>query len=270
MSSISKEVLERLNNKQNFDSSCLKEEDVQRIIQELDIYHAELLAQNEELIFKEQELQNSQLEYESLFNESLTAYIIIDADLVIEKYNFLSLETFNVGNYSNHPKSILSIISAKDINIFLNWIKNKEYLYSSINLNIKCKNSLIQKFKVQGKIHALRKDSLILSFLNIQKEYDLLEKLNFANSAFDIVLDENKINFLVLDENKNMIKASNKANIFFKIEKNKIKLSNELNSIKAIKEIDINKLIKKVLETNQEIIKEFSSSQNSYYLSIKK
>ena len=94
-------------------------------LETLEVYKAELEAQNIELLEKEEELKDRALENENL-------------------------------------------------SMFLNWISDKDFLKTSITLELTMKDKK-EIFKVQANEYAHDKNLIMLSMFSIQKEIDLFE-----------------------------------------------------------------------------------------------
>jgi signal transduction histidine kinase len=266
---LSRKIFQRLAEKDENISKSLNQKDIENILQELDVYQAELLAQNEELIEKQYELYESKHEYEVLFNDSTIAYIIVDKNLNIEKYNMLSLQSFNIYSPSNKVKSILSFINSKSLNKFLTWINKENYLNESINIDMNCNYAGITRYKVDAKKYSLKDDCIMLSFTNVENEYRLIDELNFANDAFDIVLSSYSANIVLLNDKFRIIKYSKNAKNFFHIHEHAIRFIDSI--IDCNKDLEnLNKNIIEVLDTGIKQDTEIVIKQRVYWLSIQR
>ncbi len=111
------------------------------LIQTTDIYQAELLAQNQELIDKEEELVASRNEFETLYNLAPIAYLELDIDFNIIKYNNFAMKFFRHLNLSIiKNKSFSFLIHSSDIISFIYLQKKLEiehYANSVLNFSIK-------------------------------------------------------------------------------------------------------------------------------------
>lgn len=176
-------ILERLKNKDALIEKY-SQSDIDEMIQELDIYQAEILAQNEELVEKEFALSNLNIEYLSLFDDAPIIYIIIDKKLNIVNSNNLAKKTFKILNSTRSKKSLLLLVPKNDIKILLDWISIEAYTYSDLELLLISSQGK-KKFKIIGSEHKINKDQIILSVINIQKESELFEELNNLNSLLE-------------------------------------------------------------------------------------
>lgn len=72
---------------QEFDESVLKSLTMQELIQEISVYHQELMYQNEELLNRSLELEQAKALYQKLFEDSPVGYLVIDSNYVIKSAN---------------------------------------------------------------------------------------------------------------------------------------------------------------------------------------
>ena len=70
-----------------FDEMLLKEMTFQQLLQEVGIYHEELIYQNNELIERGAELEESRMKYRELFDEAPVGYVVMDQDSIIQAAN---------------------------------------------------------------------------------------------------------------------------------------------------------------------------------------
>lgn len=160
----------------NFSKSYY-ENDLNYLLQELEIYHAELEAQNNELLQKEQEIYNANKENEKLFFNAPIPYLLIDKDFFIKKANIKAHEYFQFHNFNLQEKSFLSLLINKDLQRFFDWISNKDLESLPIELNFYTNDrTKILSFKIHGTIFDEKK-SIMLSLTNIQKEKQLISEL---------------------------------------------------------------------------------------------
>ncbi|MEN1760622.1 PAS domain-containing sensor histidine kinase [Anoxynatronum sibiricum] len=73
--------------KRHIDPDFLKSKPVEELMQEVSIYHQELEYQNLELMRVQEELENSQIHYISLFQDAPVAYVVIDRHHCIQAVN---------------------------------------------------------------------------------------------------------------------------------------------------------------------------------------
>ena len=145
-------------------------------LEKLEIYKAELEAQNEELRDKEEQLKEKSFETETLFLEAPIPYIVMDKNYNIVRYNNKAEKLFYLNEIKSKKSKIFSFYFIKDnLNKFLDWILNKEFLNNPINLEITIKNKT-EIFKIEASEYLHKKDFLMISLSSIQKEMDLFKE----------------------------------------------------------------------------------------------
>lgn len=131
--SIRDEILSILENKNLTISEKSDRLNIAELIQDTDIYQAELIAQNQELLEKEDELINSRIEFESLFNLAPIAYLELDKNYNILKYNNFASELFYELNLKMYKdKSFTLLLENGEILNFItleNQVKSDGYSY---------------------------------------------------------------------------------------------------------------------------------------------
>ena len=108
-------------------SSKFESSDLKTLIHELDVYQAELEAQNEELRNKELALINANVKNQKLFNEAPFPYLLLDNSLVIIEANFLAQDFFNFTKSKKSTVLFSTYIKQGEMKKFLNWIVSNEY-----------------------------------------------------------------------------------------------------------------------------------------------
>ncbi len=178
--SLSTQILERLQKKDKKISKLLDEHDIQTILHELDVYHAELLAQNEELLEKEQQLKESNIEYQMLFNSAPNSYILIDEKFEIMLFNTNADIYFNITNSRLKRKYLLTYIKQEFIKEFINWFDKKTYIKEPLSLQMNCKDG-VKRFKIKANTYPKNKEWVLLSLTDIENEYQLIETIKKLN-----------------------------------------------------------------------------------------
>lgn len=137
------------------------------LIQTTDIYQAELVAQNQELLDKEEELIQSRLEFETLFNVAPVAYLELDKRFNILRYNDFAIKFFGehrLHHFKNKPFSLL--VSSTDMLIFIqlqNMLKEENYVTNTICFTIKS--------DLYGRVDILKyQDKYFLSIVDVTLE----------------------------------------------------------------------------------------------------
>jgi PAS domain S-box-containing protein len=157
-----------------------KNSNTQYISDEIDAYKDELINQEELLLQNEELLKYSEQGYGVFFENAPIAYIVTDKDGTIYHYNKLAHRYFPFLHNNPHNKSLLNFTGKKCIDNLLNFLNKDENDKSiTIKLSIDFKEDKKNWFKVlKDKFYNNKKDYIILSLTNIQKEYDHIEKIN--------------------------------------------------------------------------------------------
>ena len=189
----------------------MNEESINEILQELDIYHAELSAQNDQLIEKEQKLIDSNKEYELFFYDAPIAYLIIDKSFLIKRYNKKADTFLNISVTYIPNNTLFTFIQMKYLESFLKWISNEEYLHKPIEINLKLPKKDIRRFKIYGNNYPLNNHHILLSLVDIQEEYLLKNDLQ---TQVKIKTEENlKQNHILQQQSKLAVMGEMIANI---------------------------------------------------------
>jgi signal transduction histidine kinase len=140
---------------------------IAELIQDTDIYQAELVAQNQELLDKEQQLISSRVNFETLFNFAPIAYFKLDEKYNIEKYNTTANTMFghiNLGSYTIKPFTLL--LESGEILNFINLqntLKNENF--GNGIFHFRSQNGLI------GRVDITKyNDSFFLSIIDVTHE----------------------------------------------------------------------------------------------------
>lgn len=147
------------------------------MIQELEIFQAELLAQNEELIEKDKKLQTLNNEFSLLFHDAPVAYVVIDKNLQIRRYNKLAASYFNFSKTKTIVNSLFSVTHRDSIEPLISWISNEKYINYSLEISMIRTDKKQRRFKLNCKKYMLKEDLLLLSLNDITKIHNLKTKL---------------------------------------------------------------------------------------------
>ena len=153
-------------------SESFKDSDLKVLLHELDVYQAELQAQNEELLEKEKNLSDSKLEYEVIFMNAPIPYILLDEHLVIKKLNHIADQSFIKGSYQKNI-SFLKYLAKGSLKIFLTWIDKKSNKKESIKIDLLTKKGH-NKFLLNVLDYPLQKNWKLITLTDVQKEEELL------------------------------------------------------------------------------------------------
>lgn len=159
----------------------LLEKDIDRnnlkeVLQELDIFYAELLAQNEELIEKEQILIDSNQEYQLLFFDAPIIYLLVDKNFTILQYNRKADEYFRFSVNATLKRTFFSTFEISYLQSFLDWANKERYLESPFELDIKYDKKEVRRFKLYATKYPLNEEHLLFSLVDINDEY-ILKKI---------------------------------------------------------------------------------------------
>ncbi len=152
------------------------------LIQTTDIYQAELLAQNQELLDKEEEIIESRTEFETLFNLAPVAYLELDNKFHILRYNSFAQKFFadqNLYFFKNKPFSLL--VSSCDLMLFIklqNQLKDENYGTSVMSFLSKC--------ELYGRVDITKKDDkyfLSIVDVSLEKKQEALLLAQAKNAA---------------------------------------------------------------------------------------
>ena len=178
------EIIQR---KGNDFSSKFESSDLKTLLHELDVYQAELEAQNEELRDKEAKLLNSQLEYESLFMDATMGFILLDNKLDIQNINNMARAYFAFRFLNEKNKMFISLIARNGIKPFFNWIDKKEYLKKHLEIDLLCDRG-VTSFRLDAKPYLLKDKWIVLTLENIENEklYALKKVENYKEVLYSL------------------------------------------------------------------------------------
>jgi len=151
--------------------------DTDTLLQELNIYQTELLAQNEELIQKDKKLQVANEEFSSLFLHAPIPYMLIDNKLEIKRFNYLSNECFDFNSSKIQIKSLFFYTKKENIQKLISWISNKDYEKFSLEIDMISKNNMLRRYKLNAKEYFLDDNLLMISLVDIQEEFEIKNDL---------------------------------------------------------------------------------------------
>jgi len=187
------EALNLLKDKSYDSKSKYSQMQLSEIIHELDVYQAELEVQNNELLHKEAQLKESYEEYELLFHDAPTCYIIINLKGQILKYN---IETYKVfGNIIERSANFASLVKSNNFTKYFTWLNSGSGKYNELVIDVKI-NVNYEKFKLILKPYANHNDKFLLMLVNVQEQYDLIEK-NIA-----LVEEKRLMEAIIFNQNK--------------------------------------------------------------------
>lgn len=149
------------------------------IIQEINTYHAEILAQNDELIEKEHILIKNEEELKSLFFDAPLPYIVLDKLNKIIKYNTAAKELLNLNHYRNF--FIYKYLNGtKAYDEYFEFINNPEI--KNIEIEILDVNNQVKFLEVnKGKTYINEMPATLLTLKDIT-DIKRLEKIEQENT----------------------------------------------------------------------------------------
>ena len=209
------EIIKR---KGEFFSLKFQHSDLKTLLHELDVYQAELEAQNEELRNKENDLIIANERNEKLFNEAPFPYLLLDNNLSVVEANFLAQGFFNFARSKKSKILFSTYIKEGKMKEFLDWIISKDYENNYLELDLVNFNKKSNKFKLFLKEYSEEKNWYLLALRDIQKEYDLTKELNKKNSLLSEITQNQENMLMVYDENKNLIFLNDRFLDFFGLE----------------------------------------------------
>ena len=187
------EALNLLKDKSYDSKSKYSQMQLSEIIHELDVYQAELEVQNNELLHKEAQLKESYEEYELLFHDAPTCYIIINLKGQILKYN---IETYKVfGSIIERSANFASLVKSNNFTKYFTWLNSGSGKFDELVIDVKI-NVNYEKFKLILKPYANHNDKFLLMLVNVQEQYDLIEK-NIA-----LVEEKRLMEAIIFNQNK--------------------------------------------------------------------
>jgi len=100
------------------DVDNLANDDVQRLVHELQVHQIELEMQNESLCHAQLDVEKSQEQYQALFDHAPVAYFMLDADGVVARANSAALSLFGVSLTRLLGQPLSAYIARKDLVLF--------------------------------------------------------------------------------------------------------------------------------------------------------
>lgn len=153
-----------------------------------------MLGVNSENLKKiDENLYQSKIEFEILFHNSPSPYIIIDKDFNIINFNQEAQRYFNLKTLS---KKLILYFDKTSQNRFLIWIDSDRYLKEDLEVELKCnlyreKNK--RRFLIKGNKHPSSHE-IFLFFVDIQDEYDAKHQLEIKlNNEIEQVRLKNEL-----------------------------------------------------------------------------
>ena len=178
-----------------------------QLIEELYIYQAELLAQNDELQKKNYKLAKILEENEYLFNKAPIAYIIINKDFGIIKINTLAHKTFSKFKSWTNNLLVHTLLSREVFHEIFKWSIKDRWLFESIDLKIPT-NQGLRWFSIACSLLENENYLLALSDIHTKKEQEELAKSQ--REELETIFNTSKDGIALLDLESNFMRV-NKA-----------------------------------------------------------
>ena len=103
---------------QEVDEMIMRNMTLQQLLEEVGIYHQELIFQNDELTQRERELEESRIKYQELFDDAPVGYIVMDQDYVIRTANKTFRRYFRLALKDVTGKKLTSFIHSDSQDAF--------------------------------------------------------------------------------------------------------------------------------------------------------
>lgn len=165
-------------------------EELNRVINELQIYQAELEVQNEELRRVHKELETSRNKYYDLFNQAPSGNILLTEELLVKEINVAALDLCGLKRSEAEKKPFLFLLRSKDCDrcmAYLNDIKLSRQP-EDIIVQLKKKNRQFKTVQLTGALspYDSKNKQLLLSITDLtelqQTQSALLESENLYRS----------------------------------------------------------------------------------------
>lgn len=186
-------------------SKKFENSDLVTLLHELDVYQAELEAQNEELRKKENELILANEKNQKLFDEAPFSYLYLDNSLAVREANFLAQDFFKFSKSKREIINFSSYIKDGGMKFFLDWIVSGNYRNNYLELDLMNFHKRSNRFRLYLKDYAEEKKGYLLVLQDVQKEKDLSEDLNRKNLLLNEITQNQENLILVYDNKYNLI-----------------------------------------------------------------
>jgi diguanylate cyclase (GGDEF)-like protein len=196
------EIIKR---KGNEFSSKFEKSDLQTLLHELDVYQAELEAQNEELRNKENDLIIANEKNQKLFDEAPFPYLLLDNSFVVKEANFLAQDFFNFTKSKRKTIIFSSFIKEGGMKLFLDWIVSNEYKNNYLELDLISFSKRPNRFRLYLKDYGEKKEGFLLTLRDVQVEVNLAEDLNRKNLLLNEITQNQENLIMVYDNNYKLI-----------------------------------------------------------------
>lgn len=202
-----------LSKKTNFMSEKFKDLDLNELLHEIDVYNAELEAQNVELLEKELMLKESLSFNQSIFDEAPFAYFCLDENLNILKANNMAYSNFSIPITNSQYNTFYKFIGKGYLGTFMNWLQSEEFRIKPLEINLISHNK-IKRFRIFLKRLDTYDGYYLLNLLDIQEEY-ILKKMTEENNKILYEIAEYQSDMLVTYDTSFNMKFVNRSFLRF-------------------------------------------------------
>lgn len=197
-------------------SDNLKNLELDKLLHEIDVYSAELEAQNDELLMKENGLKESSSFNQLIFDESPLAYFCLDEKFNILKTNNIGYSTFSIPTTTTQYNTFYKFIAKGSLGIFMNWLQKREFEVKPLEINLMSHNE-IKRFRLYLKKLNTKDGFYLMNLLDIQEEY-LSKKLSEESNKILYEIAQYQSDMLVIyDKDHNMKFANNSFLKFYAV-----------------------------------------------------
>jgi len=213
---IKKNAYQLLSKKTAKTSNDFSKYNLNELLHEIDVYHAELEAQNEELLEKENYLNESSKLNEILFEEAPFSYLCLNEKFHIENANEMARKTLNINIY-NKSNNFFKFIGKNNLKKFLIWSTGENYVDKPLELNLLVSKGT-KRFRLFLKDFKNSSGWYLLSLLDIDEEHKLNQKVEEHNKIlYEIAQYQSNI-LIIFDVNYNLKFVNNSFNNFFDVD----------------------------------------------------
>ena len=179
--------------------------DLVTLLHELDVYQAELEAQNDELRKKEHDLEKLNEQNQKLFDDAPFPYLLLDNTLAVKEANFLAQNFFNFSKSKRQILIFSSFVKEGGMKQFLDWIVSNNYKNNYLELDLISFSKESNKFRLFLKDYSDEKGWYLLALRDIQHEVDLTNDLNQRNLLLNEITQNQENLIMVYDKNYKLI-----------------------------------------------------------------
>lgn len=144
---------------------------LERLLQEVEIFHAELEAQNEELREQQIAIATKNKDLNLLFDHAPIGYILLDKTHTILNANILAKNILGLSKSRLRHEQFYNYIAQGEVKRFLDWCLDYERLKKPLRISVRQRDKIRH---VQLDLHAIEDVPKYKIFLSIQDETHLI------------------------------------------------------------------------------------------------